>query len=78
MSFADDYPDECATYNRRTKAGKIPWAEYVRLHAERTAAIAAKPRCRCGLMLPCDDCLPTDAASFARDRMHHEPKLPVR
>lgn len=28
-------------------------------------------RCRCGLRLPCDDCLPRDAATFAALRMVH-------
>ena len=25
--------------------------------------------CRCGLLLPCNDCLPTDVATFQTERM---------
>jgi hypothetical protein len=31
------------------------------------------PRCRCGLLLPCNDCLPTNAVDFAAQRMAHLP-----
>jgi hypothetical protein len=31
--------------------------------------MAPRPTCRCGLSLPCDDCIPANAASFASERM---------
>src|SRR3954470_12909450 len=33
---------------------------------------APRPKCRCGLSLPCNDCLPKDAAGCATERMYRE------
>lgn len=34
--------------------------------------VAEMQRCRCGLLLPCDDCLPTTAAAFIDRRMYRD------
>lgn len=60
------YPDShCLTAD--TTYGKSPAAR-ARAKAE-AARFAALPRCRCGVLLPCNDCLPTDAVTFQDERM---------
>ena len=36
------------------------------------AKFAELPRCRCGLLLPCNDCLPEHAPEFQEQRMFRE------
>lgn len=44
------------------------------------AAFADMPRCRCGLLLPCGDCIPEHAPEFMEQRMFREDvgELPER
>lgn len=64
------YPDL-----REGTSGMKPRSDRERLLAERRAwfdaQVKAMPRCRCGLLLPCGDCLPTNAVDFAEQRMQH-------
>ena len=59
MTFAQRYPH----YEPRAD-GKLG-----AVGREFDARVAAMPRCRCGLLLPCNDCLPTDVATFQAERM---------
>jgi hypothetical protein len=72
MSLFDDYPDL-----REGNSGMRPGSDVRRILAERARAFAARvaamPRCRCGLLLPCVDCLPTNAVDFAAQRMYRRP-----
>jgi len=65
MSFADLYPDEHESMGSKKLA-------------DARAAFAALPRCRCGLLLPCNDCLPTSAVEHIETRMYagSDPVLP--
>ena len=69
MSLADDYPD----LREGNNGYDTPRSR--REAKERAAAFAARcaamPRCRCGLLLPCVDCLPLHAVDFAAQRMQH-------
>jgi hypothetical protein len=64
LTFADKYPD---TGHARGPAGSRAARVYTEAQAR---AFAELPRCRCGLLLPCDDCLPATAVEFQAQRMY--------
>ena len=65
VTFAERYPDapEVPHGNCRNAA------RGQELHDARMAEFAAMPRCRCGLLLPCNDCLPATLDVFMAERM---------
>jgi hypothetical protein len=74
--LADKYPDEPEEVRRGR--GKIASPAARDRYAGRMAGYAALPRCRCGLLLPCNDCLPTSAVEHIERRMYagSDPVLP--
>jgi hypothetical protein len=73
MSLADDYPDHREPNNGYdTPRSRRKAKERAEAFAARCAAM---PRCRCGLLLPCVDCLPTNAVDFAAQRMVKRPSM---
>jgi hypothetical protein len=71
LTFADLYPDGGSVGCHGSPTFKAAQRE------KQAAEFAALPRCRCGLLLPCDDCLPTSAYEHAATRMTAaDPTLP--
>jgi hypothetical protein len=76
LSLADLYPDE--PEHVHGNLSRAPIKRTLARRAARAARLAALPRCRCGLLLPCNDCLPTSAVEFAEQRMYAGADPPAR
>jgi hypothetical protein len=74
--LADLYPDEPEHPHGNLSRG--PVKRTLARRAARAALFAALPRCRCGLLMPCDDCLTTSAVEHIERRMYagSDPVLP--
>lgn len=75
--LADLYPDEPILHGEGplSRGARRPSREAIEARDELRRQFAALPRCRCGLLLPCYDCLPTTAVEFAELRMVSRPHV---
>lgn len=63
--------ERCAAhYIAARRSGSVVTAPRTKLQHSDFKVDMSGPRCRCGLRLPCNDCLPSTATEYAFTRMY--------